>query len=151
MGDILEMDELDDDDDSNIDGEGRLSMQQKMPPPPIELIPDPLLVAAQHAATGGGGTARRGTYNNESAHVAFDPNVPFRVAAGTAVASSSKGGIAASAGMRRVGSVGSGGTGEVGILVMGDCCSSVTEEENSLAETRHPYPTVDRVRDRAME
>ncbi|KAL7467352.1 hypothetical protein ACHAXS_007602 [Conticribra weissflogii] len=108
------------------DPDHQLREQQSMSPP-LDCIPDPLLVAAQHAAGEGMGMGTAGDYPtmgltlNEGRGDALKdpPDVP--VGEGSAHAPSLHPSPDAS-------------NNNWSLLVMGDCCSSVTEEETSLAE-----------------
>jgi len=110
-----------------INGLNRLLREQDSTSPPLDCIPDPLLVAAQHAAGEGMGTGTSGGHptlgsiskGGRGATLKDPPDAPF--AGVGAYGSSSEPTPDAS-------------NNNWSLLVMGDCCSSVTEEENSLAE-----------------
>ena len=100
--------------------------EQQSMSPPVDCIPDPLLVAAQHAAGGGMGIGMGASAAAAANASDMGAKVSFKEDSTThANASSSAAGVAPTAGTE---------ASNWSLLVMGDCCSSVTEEETSLAE-----------------
>ena len=106
-------------------------MRTYSPYPPVDCIPHPLLVAAQHAAGGGMETIFRGS--NTIGTNAMESSGGTE--AGVSFQSKDMGNMAtAASSSTTITSAQRAGASDWSVLLMGDCCSSVTEEETSLAE-----------------